>query len=185
MKQLVFSTGNDMKFLTAKHACTQYGVNLTQRSVDIIEIQEDPKQVALDKAQKAFAAVSQPLVITDDSWSFAGLKGFPGVYMHSINEWFSPEDFLRLTSSLTDRTVTLTVYLIYVDGKQQKVFTRQTKGHLLKEIRGTSKYASHTIITMDGDNGLSIAQAHEQANDKSARSSARIWHEFAEWFGES
>lgn len=50
----------------------------------------------------------------------------------------------------------LTQYLVYVDGRQQKVFMQQTMGTLLKEIRGASAHPSHTIITLDGDNGQSM-----------------------------
>ncbi len=183
MKEVIFSTGNDEKFLTAKHVCDQYGIKLTQKSADIVEIQEEsPERVAVDKASKAFALFKEPVVITDDSWAFSGLKGFPGVYMHSINEWFTPEDFLRLVLPLSDRKVVLTQYLVYKDGNEQKIFTRQTEGELLKEIRGNSKHPSHTVITIAGDNGLSIAEAYDQATDKSTRKSAHIWQDFAEWF---
>jgi inosine/xanthosine triphosphate pyrophosphatase family protein len=183
MKELIFSTGNDEKFLTAKHTCDNYGIKLTQKSADIVEIQEEsPEKVAVDKAAKAFALLKRPVVITDDSWSFSGLKGFPGVYMHSINEWFTPDDFLRLVLPLADRKAILTQYLVYDDGQEQKVFSKQTEGELLKEIRGTSKHPSHTVITLTGDNGLSIAEAYDQATDKSTRKSAQIWQDFADWF---
>ncbi|MDB5186527.1 MAG: RdgB/HAM1 family non-canonical purine pyrophosphatase, dITP/XTP pyrophosphatase [Candidatus Saccharibacteria bacterium] len=186
MKQLLFSTGNAEKFLTAKHVCDQYGIELLQMNIDIVEIQEEsPEKVAIDKATKAFEAIQKPVVITDDSWAFLGLNGFPGVYMHSINEWFTPEDFLRLTLPLEDRRAVLTQCLVYHDGTQAKVFTRSIEGELLKEIRGTSTHASHTVTTMPGDNGLSIAEAYDQAKDKSTRVSAQIWIEFAEWFNKS
>lgn len=183
MKQVIFSTGNAHKFLTAKHTCERYQIELTQKNVDITEIQEeDPLKVATDKAAKAFAIVGQPVVISDDSWAFSGLKGFPGVYMHSINAWFTAEDFLRLVLPLEDRSVTLTQYVVYADGHQQKIFTRNTHGQLLKEIRGRSPHPSHTIVTLDGDNGLSIAEAYDGGADKSSRQPALIWHEFAAWF---
>jgi inosine/xanthosine triphosphate pyrophosphatase family protein len=183
MKSLIFATGNAEKFLTAKHACDLSGLALEQRDVEVSEIQsEDPEKVALDKARKAFDIVRQPVVITDDSWAFSGLRGFPGVYMHSINEWFRSEDFLRLVLPLEDRGVTLTQYLVYIDGSGPKVFTRQTVGTLLKETRGTSKHPSHTVITLSGDDGLSIAEAFERTSDKSTRRSALVWHDFVAWY---
>ncbi|CAN5611646.1 XTP/dITP diphosphatase [soil metagenome] len=186
MKQLLFSTGNAEKFLTAKHVCDSASISLEQINIEVTEIQEEnPEKVALDKSTKAFSEVGKPLVITDDSWAFAGLKGFPGVYMHSMNEWFTPEDFLRLTLPLENREVTLTQYLVYIDGRQQKVLTQQTKGVLLKEIRGTSAHPSHTIITIDGDYGLSIAEAYDRVEDKSSRRSAQIWHDFVNWYSNS
>ena len=183
MKDLVFSTGNNSKFVSAKQVCEAAGINLIQKDAEITEIQEEnPENVALDKAAKAFNTIGQPLVITDDSWAFAGLSGFPGVYMHSINEWFTPEDFLRLTLPLVNRDVTLTQYLVYVDDSQQKVFTRQSKGKLLSEIRGKSQHPSHTILTMEEDNGLSIAEVYESAQDTTARQPAIIWHDFVQWY---
>jgi len=186
MKDLIFATGNDVKFITAKHVCDRYNIQLTQKRIDVTEIQEeDPAKVAVDKAVKAFEACKRPLVITDDSWEFSGLRGFPGVYMHSINEWFTPEDFLRLVLPLKDRKAILTQHLVYADGHKQKLFTKQTEGSLLKELRGTSKYPSFQIITLDGDNGLSIAEAYDLAKDKSTRRAAKIWHDFAEWFSQT
>jgi non-canonical purine NTP pyrophosphatase (RdgB/HAM1 family) len=183
MKQLVFSTGNDEKFLTAKHVCDGYSIQLTQQSTDIPEIQsEDPKKVALDKAAKAFALAERPVIITDDSWAFMGLKGFPGVYMHSMNHWFTPDDFLRLVMPLKDRRAILTQYLVFQDNTGPKVFTRTTEGVLLTEIRGISKIISDTIITLVGDNGLSIAEVYERSRNKSTRKSAMVWHDFVEWF---
>jgi inosine/xanthosine triphosphate pyrophosphatase family protein len=185
MKQLLFATGSPEKFITAQHTCERYDIRLTQKNIDTTEIQEeDAEKVALDKAAKAFAVTGRPVVITDDSWSFSGLNGFPGVYMHSINEWFSSEDFLRLVLPLEDRKVVLTQHLIYSDDQGQKVFIKQTEGILLKEIRGVSKYPSFQIITLAGDNGLSIAEAYDKAVDKSTRKSAQVWRDFAEWFSQ-
>lgn len=182
MKNLVFVTGNTEKFETAKHACSKHGIELVQNKIEIDEIQaEDPKKVALDKASKAFKNIGRPVIITDDSWWFSGLHGFPGVYMHSMNTWLSPADFLRLTLPLKDRKVTLTQYLVYDEGDQQQIFTQQTRGELLKEIKGSSSHSSHTIITLEGDGGMSIAEAYEKTADKSSRQSAQIWHDFANW----
>jgi non-canonical purine NTP pyrophosphatase (RdgB/HAM1 family) len=182
MNEIIFSTGNGEKFHTAKHVCDKHRIKLIQRTEDIVEIQEeDPKKVAIDKATKAFELIKQPVVITDDSWAFSGLKGFPGVYMHSINEWFTTKYFLRLVLTLTDRKVTYTQYLVYTDGSQQKVFTKQHTGKLLKEIKGSSIHPSHTIITMDDDNGLSIAEVFDSAEDRSTSKAAEIWHDFSVW----
>lgn len=186
MKQIIFSTGNNEKFLTAQHACKNYGIDLVQNSMNIVEIQgEEPEIIAKDKAAKAYAIAKEPVVITDDSWAFCGLGGFPGAYMHSINEWFTPEDFLRLTAPLKDRKVILTQCLVYDNGQQQKTFLQETEGKLLKEVRGQSSHPSHTVITLDGDKGLSIAEAYEEAVDKSTRKTAQVWQDFARWLNEN
>jgi inosine/xanthosine triphosphate pyrophosphatase family protein len=183
MKQLLFSTGNILKFGIARHVCERYDIGLNQSEQDITEIQsEDPRAVALDKAYKAFEILQQPVVTTDDSWTFSGLRGFPGVYMHSVNKWFTPEDFLRLTLPLEDRSATLTQLLVYTDGHARKVFTRQSEGIILKEIRGHSPHPSHTIVSMVGDKGRSIAEAYDHTADTSDRKAAQVWHDFAQWY---
>lgn len=183
MKELIFATGNNEKFIVAKHACDNYGIDLKQQSVEIDEIQsEDPEKVALDKATKIYNIVKKPVVTTDDSWAFMGLNGFPGIYMHSINQWFTPNDMLRLTRDLTNRKVTMAQYLVYTDGETKKVFVNHTNGVLLKESRGPSKYPGLTLIALDGDNGLSVSEAYSSGKDQSNRRPALVWCKFAEWF---
>ena len=182
MKQVIFATSNNEKLLTAQHTCARYDIEILQKKLDIVEIQsEDPAKVAIDKAQKAFAIVGQPVVVTDDAWAIPGLGGFPGVYMHSVNEWFTAEDFLRLILPLQDRRIVLTQNAVYCDATGHKIFTQQTEGKLLTEIRGSSKYPSFTITTMPGDVGQSVAEVYANISDKSGRESAAVWHDFAVW----
>jgi len=183
MKKIIFVTGNLDKLQTAKDVAGKYGVDILQKDISIAEIQdENPRNIAQDKSNKAYEAVKLPVLVSDDTWCIPGLNGFPGPYMHSVNEWFTPDDFLRLTLPLENRVVTLTQYLVYTDGRNQKVFKHESNGKLLKEVRGSSEYPSHTIIALDSDNGLSIAEAHQTLKDRSLRDSSIVWHEFIDWF---
>ncbi len=186
VKSLIFSTSNEGKYKTAQSVFSQYGIAVIQKTADVDEIQsEDARIVAIDKSTKTYELLKQPVLITDDSWSFPGLKGFPGVYMHSINTWFSPEDFLHLTQSLKNRRAIYTQYLVYNNGEEHKVFKSEHNGTLLKEIKGSSPHASHMIIAMDGENGLSIAEIHNKNVDRSKRDMSEAWHEFAKWFSKA
>lgn len=183
MNKLLFSTGNAQKFFTAQQVCQTHGVEIEQRNIDIAEVQdENPEVVALDKARKAYDVVGEPVLISDDSWAFIGLNGFPGVYMHSINEWFTPDDFLHLVGPLKDKRAIFTQYLVYDDGKTQKIFTRQTKATLLDEIRGSSKHPSHTVTSIDADKGRSIAEVTASSDHQSDHAVAVIWNDFLDWF---
>lgn len=183
MPTLLFCTGNFEKFSNAKLACEKDGIELLQQSLEIDEIQsEDGDIIVRDKIKKAFADLQKPVVVTDDTWEIPGLNGFPGPYMKSINHWFTPDDLLRLTLPLEDRRAYLTQRLGFTDGKQTKVFTVKIEGQLLKEIRGSYGAASHKLIALDGDNGLSIAEIYDKGLDSSDRRGADIWHEFAEWY---
>lgn len=185
MKELVFSTGNTSKYSYALDVCGQYGIGLTQSSQEIDEIQgEDEAKIALDKAAKAYDLLQRPVIVTDDSWAIPGLGGFPGAYMKSMNHWFRPEDFINLTQPLTDRRIFLTVCLAYQDAARSKLFIQKQEGVLLAEPKGLHGPAGAKIISMRGDDGLSIAEVHDKELNTADREYAKIWHEFAQWFNQ-
>jgi XTP/dITP diphosphohydrolase len=183
MNQLIFSTGNEAKFSTASQVCAQYGIELIQSHSDIDEIQnEDAQLIVLDKGRKAFALAGQPVIVSDDSWVMPGLNGFPGPYMKSMNEWFTAEDFIRLTAHLSDKRAYLVQYLAFHDVNQEKVFTQKQEGIVLDEPRGSYGPASYKVISMVGDNDLSISEVHSRDATLTDRSAGIVWHEFAAWY---
>lgn len=184
--KLLCATGNDAKFAMAHRTCEQYGISLEQVVTDSAEIQsEDPVTIVERKAQDAFALLKQPVLVSDDSWAIAGLKGFPGAYMKSVNYWFTPEDFIRLTKELVDRQVVLHQYLAYCDGKETVVFNQDATGQLLTEPRGKAEPSSAKVVAMDYDNGLSIAEIYDQGREDSDERIAgdhNVWQQFAVWY---
>jgi inosine/xanthosine triphosphate pyrophosphatase family protein len=182
-KQLTYSTGNELKFHNAQIACEKYGITLQQVVLHTDEIQdENPENIALDKAKKSFTELGRPLVISDDSWDIPGLGGFPGAYMKSMNEWFTPHDFINLTKPLKDRRIFLHARLVYIDNKTTKLFTSTFEGHLLKEARGEYGPPSQKIVSLNGDNNLSIAEVHDKGLQKNGRAVHKMWDEFCEWY---
>lgn len=183
MKSLLFSTGNSNKFKVGQHICQQYDIQLEQKDAAADEVQgEDLEYVATRKAQAAYEVLKAPVIISDDSWEIPGLKGFPGPYMHSMNLWLSPEDFLRLTLPLKDRRIFQHKHLVFCDGSDIKIFIATYEGILTKEIRGTSADSSLTITQMKGDNGLTIAEMYNQNKNMLVRDTTKIWHDFTKWY---
>ena len=183
MNKLIFCSENPEKFSNAELVCEQYGIELEQAKLSINEIQsEDGDEIVVDKLNKAYAILKKPMVVSDDSWQISGLNGFPGPYMKSINHWFTPEDFLRLTLSLEDRSVYLIQRLGYKDENVSKIFTRKTKGTILREIKGEYGVASHKLISMNGDDGLTISEIYDKGFDKAGREISANWHEFIQWY---
>lgn len=167
----------------AKLVCEQNGLSIEQRMLDIPEVQsEDAEEILRDKLYKAYAIVKSPVIVSDDTWEIPALNGFPGPYMKSINHWLSPEDYLRLTRPLEDRTIYLVQHLGFTDGTNVKIFVTKTKGTLLKEARGTYGAANHKLVSLDGDNGLSIAEIYDKGLNQVKRYPAEIWHDFSAWF---
>ena len=183
--ELIFVTGNAQKFAVAEKLCSQNGIKLMQHVADIDEIQgEDPELIACDKARKAYELVGKPVVVGDDSWSFHGLKGFPGAYMKSMNHWFTAKNFADLTRDLEDRSVTLSQFLVYMDANQTKLFRKDSSGILLKEPEGMSLPASQQILAMDTDGGRSISSVFDAGEGDSPERLAKrpdAWNDLIAW----
>lgn len=185
MNKVIFSTGNWHKVAHASEVCRSYDIELVQNKLEIDEIQsEDSSKIVIDKANKAYDLLNQPVVVSDDSWEIPGLNGFPGPYMKSMNHWLSVDDFVRLTGHLKDRQIFLLQYLAYKDDKTTKVFHQKREGYLLKEPKGEG-HASGNLISMVGDNGLSINEVYATDQSHNDREVAKIWHDFAKWYKES
>lgn len=181
MSDILYATGNNIKFHQAVQTCKDFGINFKQANLKVPEIQgEDSIVIAKDKAAKAFNKFKHAVVISDDSWSIPGLKGFPGPYMKSINDWFSVDDWLHLTQPLTDRRIIVKQIVIYQDETGQQVFSCDIEGILLREARGKSPYSHSTITSFDGGKQAN-AEFHERG--LSAPAPERdVWHDFAEWY---
>ncbi len=187
MKTLYFATTNKDKLQIAQTVCRDTGITIIATDLEIDEIQgENPELIVKDKVQRAFEQLGKPVIVSDDSWDIPALNGFPGAYMKSINHWFTPNDFLRLMDDIQDRRVYIHQYLAYTDGNIIKVFTNSIPGTVLHKARGVSqKSPNMTIITLDSDNGKTLAEVYaEGANAIEERYKNRpdAWHEFIEWY---
>lgn len=183
MNRLSYATGNAVKFQQAVTTCQTFDIALEQVKLDITEVQAEAGAViARDKAEKAFAELGEPLVVSDDSWTIPGLNGFPGPYMKYMNEWFRPQDWLHLTSSLADRRIILEQIVVYQDKHEQQVFSAKIEGILLSEIRGDSGQSHDNIISFD--NGKSSLGETIERKLSITSSQRNVWHDFAAWYKE-
>lgn len=98
--------------------------------------------------------------------------------MKYMNEWFTPEDFLRLTKNLSNREVILTEAVCYKDGNTTKSITKNHIGTLLPDIQGKG-LAAMTLVCLSGD-GVSVAEKLIQ--NIPAFDELPIWEEFADWY---
>lgn len=101
--------------------------------------------------------------------------------MHDVRKWFAPEDFLALMANKRDRTIKFTETIVYKDGRQIKVFSKDFPGVIAKSPRGRLGDSIEKIAEF---NGLTIAESMEQ-NKSSHNLHDYIWHQFAKWFTEN
>lgn len=187
MPPIYFSTTNKEKLANAQHVCHLHGIDLESASLDIDEIQgENPVEIVKAKAIAAYEAFGKPIMVSDDSWSIDALRGFPGAYMKSINFWFTTDDFLRLMDGVTDRNVTLDQHLAYYDGIEIVTFNASISGRVLEaSYDDNSKSAWMNVVTMEGDEGKSLAEVFNQPPELVAKryeNRPEVWAEAAVWY---
>jgi XTP/dITP diphosphohydrolase len=175
MVDFIFVTSNDHKVRIAKAVCEQAGIDFERQNVEFVEIQSDSaEEIALHKVRQAYEKFGQPVAVTDDSWIWPGLNGFPGPYMKYMNQWL-----LNLTRGLTNRRAIMRQVVAYKNGDQEKVFVSDIAGILLEQAQGESKIAHFPIVSFDGGR-------HSLAQDEDTRIEAlakidNAWHQLCEW----
>lgn len=115
-KELIIVSSNQGKIKSLKKAVSGLDYIIKNVKIELIEPQFDTiEEVAEYKAIEAFKQLKAPLIVNDGGLNISALNGFPGVYTKYISETLSPEDFINLMYSKTDRSCFLTQCLIYVD----------------------------------------------------------------------
>lgn len=180
-----FVTGNDKKFAAAQTMCHQKAIELNRIVIDLEEIQsEDQDKIITEKAKKAYEAVGRPIVVSDDSWSFPALNGFPGPYMKSVNFWFTTQDFLDLMVNKKDRTLILIKLLAYYDGSELVIFRKDSPGKVILKPKGNSPIPIRSIYVSDFDNGKTVAELDNEGTIDSIERLKRHpdpWHDLIDW----
>lgn len=180
--KVLCATGNLDKYSIGKRAFDALGLELKQVVIEIDEIQgADLVRIVEDKAQKAFAILGKPVIVTDDGWSIAALNGFPGAYMKEVNHWFSPEDFLRLVGDAKDRSVTLLQQLAYCDEHETVTFTGEVHGTITTEPRGEYGPPIMKIVELENSDGHTISELHDKGITHKINTAGTVWTELGEW----
>lgn len=190
MTKILIATGNTEKFGWGQRKLAKYDIEVEQAVFDIDEIQgEDPELIIRDKAARAFELTGQPVIVTDDSWSFSGLRGFPGPYMKSMNHWFTADDFARLISGLDDRLVTLQQLVAYQDEHECVVFRQDLTGQVTDKPRGKAGVEFQKVLIMDEDQELNmtVSEVIDAGEHHHPRRMAKrlAWDDLGEWYRQS
>lgn len=184
MSDFTFVTSNNIKVQAATAACNEFGISFDRTVIDFIEIQSSQgAPIARHKAEQAYSQLHKPIVITDDSWIIPALNGFPGPYMKQVNDWFSIEDWLRLTRDLTDRRMILRQIIVYQDSRQQRLFSCDLEAVMLRESRSATGIKHFSIISFDG--GQHSAAELSERGESPIKHLPNSWHGLCKWLQKS
>jgi non-canonical purine NTP pyrophosphatase (RdgB/HAM1 family) len=183
MATILFATGNQRKINEANDTLESFGVTVEPISIEFDEIQHhNPSEITKAKARAAYAILSQPVVVSDTSWSIPALGGFPGGYMRDVGIWWSEQDWLNIMAGHDDKTIICQEHLAYYDGRDLVHFSQEYEGTFLSQIQGpivNEKESFERVASLDGKNSLAEGQANRILNGE--KKQLAHWQKFGEW----
>jgi non-canonical purine NTP pyrophosphatase (RdgB/HAM1 family) len=178
MKKIFYITGNSHKFKNAKRYANKLGFDLVQKKLRIKEIQSGLiENIVKEKAKQAFKILRKPLIVSDSGWNIPSLNGFPGPYMHYINQWFEAEDFLKLMKGKKDKSIILEHIICAISSKGLKLFKKRISGEFINRPRGSGLSSDRVIILGKSKNTI----AENQNNNKESVDDTNLWEKVYQW----
>lgn len=160
-----FATSNQGKINNASQALGQFGITVKQIKIDLIEGRsEDPKEIALEKAQQAYKQLKKPVLVEDSGFFIEALGGFPMTHVKFSLKTLGIGNILKMMRGVENRRVEWRMTLAYVAGpKKFKVFTFIERGELAKALRPIkremmSDYWRLYIPKMLANNSLTLSE---------------------------
>jgi len=183
MKQVVYVTGNPLKFNVAQKALENSNIELIQEKLDTPEIQsENGEEVAAYSAEWASEKLGRPVIVSDFGVYIEALNGFPGPFIKYINHWLSSEDIIRLMSGKENRKIIERDYLAYCEpGAEPVVFIGENFGTITTEL-GQKKYRGYTldqIFTPEGFDKVQSEIPEEQMIEFWNR--GKVWEKLSQY----
>jgi XTP/dITP diphosphohydrolase len=182
MQILLFITGNKSKFIEAKTLLKEFGIEVEQADLDIVEPQaETLEEVVEECAREALKMVDRSFIIEDSGLFINALNGFPGVYSSYVYRKIGCEGILRLLAGSADRSAYFMTALAYGEPHGEiRIFTGRVDGTISTEPRGKSGFGYDPVFIPFGSNLTFAEMSVEEKNKFSHR--ARALRTFASWF---
>jgi len=132
-----FVTSNKGKVRNARRALRDYGIQVKQIEMELAESRsEDPKDIALEKAEQAYKALGEPVIVEDSGFFIRALNGFPMTHIKFSLKTLGIENIMKMLESVKDRRAEwrMTAAYVYGPGKH-RVFTFIEKGIIAEKPR--------------------------------------------------
>jgi non-canonical purine NTP pyrophosphatase (RdgB/HAM1 family) len=130
--KLIFVTGSEKKLKEVKKILSD--IELVNKNLEIPEIQSfDLKEIAKDKAKKAYEILKEPVLVEDTAFYIEALNGLPGPFIKYFEEMLGRGAMSFLARGLEHRNASSKTCACYYDGKEFILAEGEVKGTLLEE----------------------------------------------------
>lgn len=193
--RLFFATRNDGKVVTLKRVFAQYGIEIEQARLDIVETQaNDVISIAKHKAHQAHQILEHPVIAVDSGFFIPKLCGFPGPYVAPVTQGIGIEGYLRLLEPWQDteeRAAFFEDAVVLVDGLHAWLFSlRQVWGTIALEpgtgTGGTGKSVIDRIFIPKGESKVLCDMTPEELHRfRSRPETEKVYHDLAKRYLEN
>ena len=116
MKNIILVTGNKHKLEIATKVLNLYDINVTNKNIDVDEIQDtNIEEIAKKSALLAAKILNKPVIKTDVGFEIEALNGFPGAFGKYVFNWLGTEGILKLLENKNNRNGTAIEVLAYAE----------------------------------------------------------------------
>lgn len=187
--KLFFATTNDGKVTSVRRVFAQYGIEIEQAKLDIIETQaNDVISIAMHKALEAREILDHPVIAVDSGFFIPKLLGFPGPYIAPVTKCIGVEGYLRLMDpwqDAVDRTAYFEDAIVLSESMRNTiVVSRHVWGTLALKAGtgsgGTGKSVIDRIFIPKGETKVLCDMTSEELHRfRSRPETEQVYHDLA------
>ncbi|KAK2797756.1 hypothetical protein FQN50_009085 [Emmonsiellopsis sp. PD_5] len=146
MKTLNFITGNKNK-LAEVQAILGDAIEVSNRPVDVPEIQGSIEDIAKEKCRRAAEVVGGPALTEDTALEFNALKGLPGPYIKWFLESLGHDGLNKLLAGYEDKSAVAVCTFAFSSGPGAEpiLFQGKTEGRIVP-ARGPANFGWDPIF---------------------------------------
>ena len=151
--KIIYITGNKFKILLGKKYIEPLGIEVTNKKMDLPEIQADTaEEVSAYSAQLAAEQLKENVLVNDSGLSIPALNNFPSVYTKYIEQTITEDGVLKLMEGVKDRRAYFKEALSYAEpGKESVTFVSISEGEIALEKEGEFGWSFDMIFIPKGE----------------------------------
>ena len=166
---LTFVTGNKQKLQEVKQilaAGEEVPFEVTNKKIDLPELQGDPFEIAKEKCRLAAKAVNGAVLTEDTSLCFNALNGMPGPYIKWFLEKCGHDGLNKMLDGFEDRSAYAQTIVAFAEGpgKEVHVFEGRTDGKIVS-ARGSLDFGWDPIFEPNEGEGKTYAEMPKEAKN--------------------
>jgi inosine triphosphate pyrophosphatase len=164
---ITFVTGNKKKLEEVQRILgTDLPFDITNKKVDLPELQGDSLEIAKEKCLEAARLVGGAVITEDTSLCFTALKDLPGPYIKWFLEKCGHEGLNNMIGTYDDKSGYAQTVVAFCPGPDQEVviFDGRTKGKIVP-ARGKLDFGWDAIFEPDEGKGLTYAEMNKDEKD--------------------